>query len=170
MHRVSVSLGNIDDAIRQLEEYEKKVQQNIEDFIKKLLESGVEIAKAQLVELDAIDTGELKNSLAYTLYKEDNKGIIFTDCKHAAFVEFGTGVAYNGGKSGDSLHPKGGELGMTIGGYGKGKGGNEDGWYFYNADGVLCHTKGMVYRPFMFNTATELERQAVEIAREVFSR
>ena len=72
MHKITVSLGNIDDAIRQIEEYEKKVQQNIKEFLSKLLEAGVDIARAKIMELGAIDSGELQNSLAFTFYKEGN--------------------------------------------------------------------------------------------------
>lgn len=159
MHRISVSLGNIDDAIRQLEEYEKKVQQNIEKILQKLLESGVEIAKAKVIELGAVNFGELENSFAYALYKEDNKGIIFTDCSHACFVEFGTGV-----RGANSPHP------TLPWAYDTNKHG-DDGWWFYNEEqGIGGHTRGWESRPFMYNTATELERKAVEIAREVFSQ
>lgn len=169
MHKISVSLGNIDDAIRQFEEYEKNVQQNIKDFLQKLLESGVEIAKAKVIELGAIDSGELLNSLQLDPSKEGNKGIIFTDCSHAVFVEFGTGVAKNG-KVGSSPHPKGEELGMRIGEYGEGHGANKNGWWFKNDAGIWVHTLGQGSRPFLYNTATELERRVVEIAKEVFSR
>ena len=159
MHKISVSLGNIDDAIRQFEEYEKKVQQNIKDFLQKLLEDGVAIAKATIMELDAIESVELYNSMNHTLYKEGNKGIIFTDCEHACFVEFGTGV--RGATSSHPTHP----WAYDTNGHG------EDGWYYFDEQqGRVRYTQGMPSRPFMYSTAKELERRAVEIAREVFSR
>lgn len=159
MHKITVSLGNIDDAIRQIEEYEKKVQQNIKEFLSKLLEAGVDIARAKIMELGAIDSGELQNSLAFTLYKEGNKGILFTDCLHACYVEFGTGI-----KGSASPHPTL-PWEYDINGHG------EDGWYYYDTEqGRVRFTKGMPSRPFMYETAKELERKAVEIAREVFSR
>lgn len=159
MHKITVSLGNIGDAISQIEEYEKKVQQNIKDFMTKLLEDGVEIAKAKIMELGAIDSGELQGSLAYTLYKEGNQGIIFTDCLHAAYVEFGTGI-----RGSASPHPTL-PWEYDVNGHG------EDGWYYYDAEqGRVRFTKGMPSRPFMYETSKDLERRAVEIAREVFSR
>lgn len=159
MHKISVSLGNIDDAIRQIEEYEKKVQQNIKDFLSKLLESGVEIAKTKIMELGAIDSGELQNSLKYTLYKEGNKGIIFSDCKHACFVEFGTGI-----RGSADPHP-------TLPWAYDTEGHGEDGWYYYDTEeDRIRFTKGMPSRPFMYETGKDLERKAVEIAREVFSQ
>lgn len=159
MHKITVSLGNIDRAIKQIEEYEKKLQQNIKDFLSKLLESGVDIARAKILELGAIDSGELQNSLAFTLYKEGNKGILFTDCQHACYVEFGTGI-----KGSISPHPTL-PWEYDVSGHG------EDGWYYYDAEqGRIRFTKGMPSRPFMCETAKELEKKAVEIAREVFSR
>ena len=159
MHKIIVSLGNIDDAIRQFEEYEKKVKQNIKDFLSKLLDEGVEIAKAQIIELNAVESGELQSSLKYTLYTEDNKGIIFTDSRHACFVEFGTGV-----KGAGSPHP------TRPWDYDT-KGHGEVGWWYYDEQqGRIRYTKGMPSRPFMHNTAKELERKAVSIAREVFSK
>lgn len=159
MHKITVSLGNIDRAIKQIEEYEKKLQQNIKDFLSKLLESGVDIARVKIVELGAIDSGELQNSLAFTLYKEGNKGILFTDCQHACYVEFGTGI-----KGSISPHPTL-PWEYDVNGHG------EDGWYYYDAEqGRIRFTKGMPSRPFMYETAKELEKKAVEIAKEVFSR
>ena len=171
MHKISVSLGDIDDAIRQLEDYEKKVQQNIKDFVQKLLDTGVEIAKATIYELDAVDTLKLYNSVKEpVLYKDGSGGVIFTDSPYAAFVEFGTGVA-NNGSVGSSNHPLGVQLGMTIGTYGEGKGANPDGWYYYdNEQGRLRYTQGMPSRPFMYSTAKEMERIAAKVAKEVFSR
>ena len=56
MHKITVSLGNIDGAIRQIEEYEKKVQEKIKEFLTRLLEDGADIAKAKIIELKAIET------------------------------------------------------------------------------------------------------------------
>lgn len=159
MHKITVSLGNIDDAIRQIEEYEKKVQEKIKEFLTRLLEDGADIAKAKIMELDAIESNELQESLKYTLYKEGNKGIIFTDCSHACFVEFGTGV-----RGSASPHPT---LPWSYDSNGHG----EDGWYYYDTkQGRIRFTQGMPSRPFMYETARELEQKTVEIAREVFSQ
>ena len=159
MHKIKFSLGNIDEGIRQFEEYEKKVHQNIKDFLKKLLEDGVEIAKATVVELDALESLELYNSLKYTLYKEGEHGIIFTDSSHACFVEFGTGVV--GAADPHPTMP----WGYDSAGHGA------DGWYYFDEkQGRIRYTQGMPSRPFMYSTAAELERRAVKIAKEVFSR
>lgn len=159
MRKIKVSLGNIDEAIRQLNDYEKKLKQNVTKFMSKLLETGVDVAKVKIVELGAIDSGELESSMQYMLYREGNKGVLFTECTHAAFVEFGTGV-----KGSASPHPT---LPWSYDTQGHG----EDGWYYYDTEqGRIRFTKGMPSRPFMYETSKELEQRAIEIAKEVFSR
>lgn len=159
MHKIVVNLGNVSQAIEELEKYRKQLESNIKEFLTRLLESGVDISKAKIMELGAIDNGELLNSMDYMLYKEGNKGIIFTKCTHACFVEFGTGV-----KGANSPHPTKPWL------YDTNEHG-EDGWYYYDTElGRIRFTKGMPSRPFMYETTKELEQKAVEIAKEVFSR
>lgn len=165
MRRITVSLGNIDEAIRQLEEYEKRVQQNVESFLKRLLDEGVEIAKAKIVSLPAVESGELLGSIK-PVQIDGNKGFIVADNAHAVFVEFGTGVTNNGS------HPKRGDLGLKdLGTYGEGKGADPNGWWYYDEkQGRKRWTKGKPSRPFMYETARDLERIVAEIAMEVFSR
>ena len=159
MHKIVVNLGNVSAAIEEIEKYQKRLENNIKEFLTRLLETGVEISKAKIMELGAFDNGELHDSLSYMLYKEGNKGIIFTDCSHACFVEFGTGI-----KGANSPHPTM-PWAYDINGHG------EDGWYYYDTEqGRIRFTQGMPSRPFMYETTKELEQRAVEIAREVFSR
>lgn len=165
MHKITVRLGNMDDAIEQLDRYEKKVQQNVKDFLTKLLDEGVEIAKAKLVNLPpkaAVETGDLLASMKRDVIIEGNKGVILADNAHAVFVEFGTGV-----KGDNSKHP-----GMDIGKKStKDRAALADGWwYFDEQQGRTRFTEGMPSRPFMYETARDLERKVGEIAREVFGR
>lgn len=159
MPKITVSLSNISDAISQIEKYEQELKRKVNDFVTRLLESGVDIAKAKIVELGAIDNGELLNSISYMLYREGDKGVLFTDCGHACFVEFGTGIV--GSRSPHPTMP----WEYDTNGHG------ENGWYYYDQEqGRIRFTKGMPSRPFMYETGTELERRAVTIAREVFGQ
>ena len=159
MRKIKVSLGNIDEAIRQVEEYEKKLQQNLKDFLTKMLESGVEIAKATVYELDAVESVDLYKSLDKMVYIEGERGVIFTDSPYACYVEFGAGV-----RGGETPHP-------TMPWEYDSNGHGEAGWWYWDdKQGRARWTQGMPSRPFMYYTAKELERRAVEIAREVFSR
>ncbi len=157
--KISVSLGNIDEAIRRIEEYEKSLPDKCRKLIQRLTDEGVSIARAKIVSMGAFEDGELLESMQGLLYKEGNKGMIVADCKHAAFVEFGTGVVGKGKQHPDIPVP------WTYDSNEHG----EDGWYYYDKEqGRYRFTKGMPSRPFMYETAAELRNKLTEYAKEVF--
>lgn len=157
--KICVSLGSIDEAIRQIEEYEKSLEEKCRRLIQRLTDEGVLIAKAKIVSMGAFEDGELEASMRGLMYKEGNKGFIIADCKHAAFVEFGTGVIGKGKQHPDIPVPWTYDYNEH----------GEDGWYYYDEDqGRYRFTKGMPSRPFMYETAEELRKKLTEYAREVF--
>lgn len=90
--------------------------------------------------------------------------IIVADGKDAVWVEFGAGV-YHNGSVGSSPHPKGVELGYTIGSYGKGYGKGRA-WGYYDESGVLHITRGTPATMPMYNATKSIIDKAVSIARE----
>lgn len=155
--RMELSAGSIAAGIRELHAYKAELKRKTELYVRRLVENGVEIAKLKVVSLGAFDSGELASSLDGMMYAEGNKGCIFTDCGHAAYVEFGTGVV-----GAASPHPTQG-WSYDVNKHG------EDGWWYWDAkQGRLRWTKGIPSRPFLYETARELERDAVALAREVF--
>jgi hypothetical protein len=80
-------------------------------------------------------------------------------------VEFGAGV-YHNGSVGSSPHPKGVELGYTIGSYGKGYGKGRA-WGYYD-NGELRITRGTPAKMPMYTATQSIINKAVSIAREVW--
>jgi len=158
---LALSEKSISDAIRQLNQYKRDLPRKIETLIAAMVAYGEDYA---INEVGHIDSGETLESIKG--YRNGNKGVIVAG-GNAIFLEFGTGIRYNG-PAGSSPHPMGSELGMTIGEYGKGKGGNPGGWWYYDESGAVKHTYGIPATMFMYKTARELERIAPELAREVF--
>lgn len=157
--KITVSLGNIDEAIRQVEEYEKSLAEKVRRLIQKLADEGAEIARAKIISMGAVETGDLAASVNGFMYKEGNKALIIADSKTAAFVEFGTGV-----RGSNKPHPD-----MPVTWIYDSNGHGEDGWYYYDEDqGRYRFTKGMPSRPFMYETAAELRNKLTEYAKEVF--
>jgi hypothetical protein len=153
--KVQCSVSNINVAIKAVEDYKKNLIQKTKDLLSSLKDEGVNIATAQIINLGAVESGELLDSLKGSLYAEDNRAVIFVDCGHAAYVEFGTGIV-----GASNPHPAM-PWSYDVNNHG------EQGWIYYDENGQRW-TKGMPSRPFMFNTSMELRQQAVEIAREVF--
>lgn len=167
-----LSVEGINNLKKELLSYKTDFLQNrLVELVEKLSEKGVEIARANVTKLDAIFTGELIDSL-HSEKGSISKGTaifyIVTDSKHAAFVEFGTGqLGMEGGYP--YPFPEGVQWnynsGRTIFEISPG----QYGW-FYKRDEQWYFTQGMPSRPFMYETAIELEKEIVKTAKEVFAR
>ena len=153
---------SIDKAIAEVEKYEKFIAEKAQELVRLLKELGVEKAK----ELVPIDTGVAQQSIIG--YMDENKGIIQAGgyCK---YIEFGTGVRGLG-----SQHPSPEYLAIMQWAYNSGatifttKDGRE-GWYYPADDGSWRFTEGMPSRPFMFETAQYLKREASRLAKEALA-
>lgn len=82
------------------------------------------------------------------------------------FCEFGAGVHFNGAV-GSSPHPKGQELGFTIGSYGKGYG-RFDSWS-YRHEGGIVDTYGTPASMPLYKAFLSVQQDVAKIAREVFA-
>ena len=170
--KTDLSIKGINILKTELLEYKNKIlQQNVQTLVKRLSESGVGIAKTRIATLGAVFDGDLINSI----HTKDGGGsdgtavfYIVADSDHAVFVEFGTG------QMGEEapypyLLPEGVEwnynTGKTIFEVSPG----QYGW-FYPKNGKWYFTQGMPARPFMYETAMELQSEVVKIAREVFGK
>ena len=162
MKKITIQLSeeSIKAAIKELDKYKKELSKKVHALIDLMLKHGEDFAINQV---GHVDTGETLSSIHG--YRDGNKGVVVAG-GNAIWLEFGTGVRHNG-PAGGSPHPKGTELGMTIGEYGKGQGANPGGWWYYDGDAVK-HTYGIPANMFMWHTARELERVAPELAKEVF--
>lgn len=165
------SQSSIQNAIKALQSYQDSLTYKCQLLADKLAEKGVEIARVQIADLDAIFTSELLQSV-HSEYRGSIKGggvwAVVVDSKHAAFVEFGTGVIGKANPYKGTL-PEGVDWqyasGKTIRQLADGR----YGWFYKGKDGNWYFTEGMPSRPFMYNTANELRSIIVSTAKEVFS-
>lgn len=166
-----LSKNSINRLIKQLEEYKDELNEKVNEFARRVAERGVEIATLKIVDLNAVFTGELMESMRYE-EEESIPGkavfVVIADSTHAAFVEFGTGYAglsepypYN--------FPEGVEWNYNTGEtirYNEAKGTYY--WFYPGDDGKWYYTEGMPARPFMYETANQLREEVEKIAMEVF--
>lgn len=147
-------------AINELEQFKREFTEKCNLLIEALTDYGVEVARIQVAKLDAVYTGELMNSIDGYYSPTYNVGIIKAGAYYAAYVEFGTGVV---GKGSPHPDPQGWQYDINQHG--------EEGWVYYDDySGKFRWTKGFKSRPFMYNTARDLERNCKRIAREVFGK
>jgi hypothetical protein len=158
--KINLNPREIDRLIKDIKQYKRELTEKVNLLIGELTDYGVEVAKAQVRELGAWYTGELESSIEGYFSPSVGVGIIKAGAPYAVYVEFGTGVV---GKS--QPHPSPDDWRYDINEHG------ESGWWYFNDNtGRMQWTKGMPSRPFMYNTARELENACERIAREVFGR
>lgn len=177
-----LSQSSIQNAIKQLRAYQDSLTYKCQMVAQKLAEKGVEIARVQIADLDAVFTSELLSSI-HSEYEGSTKGggvwAVVAGTDHALMVEFGTGIV-------GQEHPYPGEFpdGVTWD-YASGKTirqamqdisingdtfvkAGEYYWTYIGDDGKLHITKGMPSRPFMYYTSLQLMKLVEKTVKEVF--
>lgn len=162
MKKIKMTLdpASIQQAIDEVQQYKKQLKDRLNELMTMLVDQGVEIAKVQIASMDAVYTGDLQNSIEGAFDPGTGIGIIKAGALYAVYVEFGTGVV---GAGSPHPAPEGWKYDMNNHG--------ESGWWYFNTrDGKWHWTQGMKSRPFMYNTARQLETQCIQLAREVFNK
>ena len=95
--KLKLSVDSIDQAIKQVEQYQKKVEKAGPNLTKMLTEQGVSLAQQNASYMNIYDSGELVSKIDSQY--DGSKGKVFSGAAHSAFCEFGTGVVGQG-----SLH------------------------------------------------------------------
>ena len=163
-----LSTKEIDRALRELADYKQEIIQKTELLRNKVAERLAEEAKTGFSGAVVDDLVKGGQKFAQVDVSVDNRGsvtVVVASGEDAVWVEFGAGV-YHNGSPGSSPHPNGAELGMTIGGFGKGNGKKEV-WGYYE-DGELKLTRGTPARMPMARAVTTVCNDIKEIAKEVF--
>lgn len=154
-------------AKREVLRYKKDLEQKFEKFVNELKNTGFDILNAKISAIPPVYRGDIVPhvELGGSQGKYTIKLII--SGSDVAFVEFGTGITFNG-SAGSSPHPKGAEMGMLIGEYGKKKGAKPTGWFFTNQYGDVEHTYGIPMQAPLFFTSKELKEKIESIAQKSF--
>lgn len=167
----SLSTRSISRAMEELRAYQREVEAKTRELAKRVaevLENRIASKFGGVVaDMYFNKDGEYTDAPDYTIGIDGsgNAYVVWTSGQDAIFVEFGTGVYYNG-SAGNSPHPKGGELGFTIGSYGKGMGQRKT-WGF-KRDGVTYLTHGLPAFMPMYKAVQEVADEIERIAMEVF--
>ena len=163
-----LSAREINRAIKELEQYKQEIIRKTDLLREKVADRLAELAKsgfAGAVVADLLRGGQRTAQVDVTIEDRENVTLVIANGENAIWAEFGAGVHHNG-SPGSSPHPKGSELGFTIGSYGKGMG-KKDTWGFYE-DGELRLTHGAPATMPMYNALKTVCDEISEIAREVF--
>ena len=161
-------MSEINRGMKELADYNQEILHKTELLREKVAERLADEAKNGFSGAVADDLIRGEQRFAQVDVSVDNRGsvtVVVASGEDAMWVEFGAGV-YHNGSPGSSPHPHGAELGMTIGGYGKGNGKKEV-WGFYE-DGELRLTHGTPACMPMALAVTTVCNDIQNIAKEVF--
>ena len=171
---ITVDLGDVDKAIRELERFKTEFQRKVDLFRKRFAEEIAKIAQSGFDASGVNDTltGGTRNADVSVTVSDDGKiALVIADGEDAVWCEFGAGV-YHNGSVGSSPNPYGAELGLTIGSYGDGHG-KQNVWGYYSDPSdksTLVLTHGTQATMPMYRAVQAVVPKAVTIAREVFGK
>ena len=159
---------SVESAIKELQAYKKEVEQKARLLVQRLTDYGAEIARIKIVDMGAVYSGELLSGVDGYFSPLLNAGFVKVTSDHVAFVEFGTGVVGQ-----QSPHTNGEYLSKAAWGYATGQKifttkDGKVGWIYPTDDGGFRFTEGMKSRPFMYQTALEIQREFPRMAKAVF--
>lgn len=164
-----LSVQDIDRAMKELADYKQDILKKTELLREKVAERLYAEAQSGFngaVVDDLVRGGQKFAQVRVTVDNRGDMTVVIADGQDAVWIEFGAGV-YHNGSPGSSPHPHGVELGMTIGGFGKGNGKKET-WGYYE-EGTLKLTRGTPAVMPMARAVTTVCNEISEIAREVFA-
>lgn len=162
---------SIQNAIKDLRDYENSLTYKCQLLAEKLAKKGVEVARMHVTGLDAIFTGDLMRSIHAEYIGNDNGSEIWAviaDDESAAFVEFGTLGSLGGKEEYPYPLPDGVQWNYGSGSNIIQLANGQYGWFYKGNDGKVYWCNGMDSRPFMYLTGIDLKKDVVKVAREVF--
>ena len=167
--QLSLTPEGIERAIREIGEYQNRVERKTEELRRRVAEMIRD--EAQMGFLYAI-ANDLLNEPAeiggvdVTTHENGDISVVIATGKQAVFIEFGAGVWHNGAV-GNAPNPWGADLGFTIGSYGPK--GARNVWGFRGEDGEIHLTHGVPASMPMYRAVRAITDNIAQIAREVFS-
>lgn len=171
MKKIVVNLNeenSIKNAVKELRKYKKRIETKTRLLVQRLTDYGAEIVRVKIVNMGAYYSGELLSGVDGYYSPSLNVGFVRVTSDHVAFVEFGTGV-----KGQNNPHKNGEYLSKAAWQYASGAKifttqDGRVGWIYPTDDGGFRFTEGMESRPFMYETALELQGKFDEMAKAVF--
>ena len=166
--KFSLTTKDINRAIREVKSFKEDFLKKVDIYRKRVTdEIAVQVSlnfESSVVD-DTVKNGTRKPDVTINVEERGSISVVVADGEDAVWCEFGAGV-YHNGSVGSSPNPYGGELGLTIGSYGKGFG-KQQAWGYYD-NGELVITRGTPASMPMYNAVQTVTIKAITIAREVF--
>ena len=169
---MTLSQSSIQNAIKELKEYEGQLVTKCNVLCGKLAEMGLAVAKANIssaplgkyVRLNVKYEPKSKGCKAMLIATGDTLNTPSGSINTLLMIEFGAGIHFN-----HAENPKASEFGMGVGTYpGQTHAFQEEGWYYMDDSGEWHHTYGVKATMPMYNADMEILMNINKVAKEVF--
>lgn len=167
--KVDLSQSSVENAIKELKKYKLELAKKNREFIQAIESLGYTVLNSNVFSISHYYRGD-DISVQSTHNTKGNSYVVSATIsvrgEQCAFIEFGAGVTFNT-NAGASLHPKGQELGMTIGSYNPSSKNatSPTGWFKPGGE----HTYGVpTYAP-LWKTREQIVSDLERIAIQIFS-
>lgn len=170
--KFGLSVKEIENAIKEIKEYQNEFNKKVERFVKELSECGEKVALEKIQESPLGKTVTLRCETEPT--KMGCKAILVATGQlkqaegHEPFstllaIEFGSGIYHN-----KTPNPKANEMGYGVGTFPGQIHAFEDGWYYLGEDNKWHYTHGVKATMPMYTASAEMAKNAKRIAKQVF--
>lgn len=149
--------ASINSAINRIEKIKQRIE-HIDVYVQRLADIGVSVAQTAFV--GAMTNPDFEEGVEVEAIPTDEGYSIVASGSEVAFIEFGTGVFYNGSESYPGNRPEG-IVGIGEYGYGQGK---KPQWW--TGDHM---THGHYRSAGMYQAQKAMAEQAVQIIKEIFN-
>ena len=157
---------SLDKAIQEIRQYQNSLNDKCAEFVRRLAEVGIPVIDENIAAAQGDSDKGHNTYIKINSFGSYSQAELIVESNSILWIEFGAGVHFNG-HLGSSPHPKGEELGYTIGSYGKGQGKN-DFWFYYADSGEAVMSHGTQATMPVYKAGLEIKRQVLKIAKEVF--
>ena len=165
--KMNLSAGSIQNAVKELQKYKQSLISKNDLFVQRLAEVGIPVINANIAAAQGDSDKNHNTYIKLNSFGSYSRAVLVVEGADLLMIEFGAGIHYNT-PAGTSPHPKGQELGYTIGSYGKGHGA-EDYWYYQAESGETVRSYGTESTMPVYKASVEIRQKIRQIAKEVFS-
>lgn len=165
-----LSYNSIQEAIRQITEYQNSLEYKCKVFLNRLADIGVNVIGSTY--MGEGDSGPKPDTSREWGSGKTAELVLNVSGENLIFIEFGAGITFNG-PVGSAAYPRAEELGFTIGSYSDSVGngysqGQFEYWYYQGADGARHRSYGTEAKHPVYNAAQAMRDAIVQTAIEVF--
>ena len=164
--QMELSASSIRNAIKQLEDYKKSVNDKNQLFVERLALLGIPVIQEAISFAQGDSNPNVEKEIVLDFDGDVAKAVLKISGQDVLFFEFGSGIHYN-----PTNVPHAEKFGYGVGTYpGQKHAFDPEGWFYRDSVGDLHHSYGTEATMPMLKASNQIIRNIRKIAREVYGK